>query len=305
MESLCIIEVGDNMKSLVIGGSSIDTLIHVDELKHIKDDMSLFANDVVESIGGTGAGKSLCLDALGSKVTLITGLGKDTYGDKIIEYFDTTNIRFLPIETDKTTTHTNIMHDKGKRLSIFTSMPKKNPEIIPDIVDLVAESDVIFLNIDQWCKEYIPYIKNKGKKIIVDIHDYDPPNEYHQEFISIADILIGSIVNIVKPKEFMEKQIDLGKEVVVLTNGVNGLIAMDFNKVVYSLPGYTDIEYVDSNGAGDSFTAGFTYEYNNTGNIGESLKIGTICGAIACTSYDLFNRKYNIEDIKSIKKSME
>ena len=39
--------------------------------------------------------------------------------------------------------------------------------------------------------------------------------------------------------------------------------------------------------------------------MGESLKYGTICGGIACTTYELFNRKYNDKAIQDIKKGID
>ena len=42
------------MKALVIGGSSWDTLIHVNEFNEVKDDMILWAKKRIETVGGTG-----------------------------------------------------------------------------------------------------------------------------------------------------------------------------------------------------------------------------------------------------------
>ncbi len=293
------------MKTLVLGGCSIDTLIHVDEIKSVSDDMMLWANNVVESVGGTGAGKALCLDSLGHDVTWLTDLGKDDYGEKILNRFSKTNVNLIPLEVDKSTAHTNIMHSKGKRISIFTSTPSVKPKILNEINDLVNLTDVIFLNINDFCRDYIPLIKDKGKPIIVDIHDYDPPNPYHQDFIDIADILTVSGVYIDDHKLFLEEMIAKGKKIVIITKGNEGLIAMDKLGNIYELSGYNDFEYIDSNGAGDSFCAAFGTEYIKSNNIGESLKYATICGGIACTSYDLFNTDYNEKKIKEIKKRVD
>lgn len=297
-----IMNSGDNMKTLVIGGSAWDTLIHVDEINSIEDDMSLWANNVVETVGGTGAGKALCLDSLGENVTFLNDLADDEIGDKIKSFFSNTTVHLIPLKTDKSTAHTNLMHSKGKRISVFTSTPTTNPKIPSNIRQLISDTDVIFLNINGFCREYIPYVKDSGKPIVVDIHDYNPPNPYHQDFIEVADIITASGVYIPNHIAFLEKYINQGKELVVITNGSKGLIAMDKTKNVYELNGYTDFEYVDSNGAGDSFCSGFATHYIETGNVGESLKYGSLCGAMACTTYDLFNKKYTKEKILEMKK---
>lgn len=293
------------MKALVIGGSSWDTLIHVNQIKELKDDMMLLAEKTNESVGGTGAGKSFCLDALGVETTLITELGRDIQRERIVSFFNQTKIKLIDIEVDKTVTHTNIMHAKGKRISILTGQPKIESKIHQDAEILVKEAEVVYLNINNFCRQYIPLIKKYKKLCVVDIHDYDTGNLYHQDFIDVADILTGSEINISNPQKFMEEQINLGKRLVVLTNGDRGLRALDDQSKSYNLEGYTDIEYVDSNGAGDSFCSGMVTHYLNTKDVGESLKIGAICGALACTSINLFNSNYSYIDILNIKKSVD
>ncbi|QMS84916.1 carbohydrate kinase family protein [Candidatus Xianfuyuplasma coldseepsis] len=291
------------MKSLVIGGCSVDTLIHVPEINSIADDMSLWATNVSTNIGGTGAGKALALDVLSSKVTLITDLGNDEYRPIIESFFETTTIHVVPVETDKCTAHTNIMHSQGKRISIFTSVGTQIPPIPHEFYDIITTVDVVFLNINEFCRQYIPFLQNIDIPIVVDIHDYDEGNPYHQDFIDVADILIASGVSIPNHGQFLKKYIELGKEFVVITNGSKGLVAMD-HKQVFELKGYTDFTYVDSNGAGDSFVAGMMIKYLETNDIKQSLVFGSICGAMSCTSYDLYNKKYTKEVIEKIVKGV-
>ena len=293
------------MKILVIGGSSWDTLIHVDEIGSIQDDMSLWANNVVETVGGTGAGKALCLDALNYDVTLLTELAKDHNGKNIIDFFKKTSVKIEKIDSDKSTTHTNIMHSKGKRISVFTNVPTKRQDIYKSIDHLINGSEAVFLNISGFCREYIQVLRKHNKPVIVDIHDYNPPNPYHQDFIDVADIITASGVYIDNHIDFLEQMINQGKEVAVITKGSEGLIAMDKDRKIYKLPGYNEFDYVDSNGAGDSFCSAFAVKYLETGNVGESLKYGTICGGVACTSYELYNTDYTMEKIEKIKKRVD
>lgn len=288
------------MKSLVLGTSSVDTLIHVNEIHQLEDDMSLWANSVTETIGSTGAGKAFALDVLGSDVTLLTDVGNDQYRDTILAFFNTTTIDVKVLSTDKSTAHTNIMHSKGKRITVFTSAPTLIPPIYPKIHDIMPTIDVVFLNINQYCKDYIPILQTYDKPIVVDIHDYQLGNPYHQDFIDAANILVASSVYIPNHMEFLTSQIKTGKSIVVLTKGKDGLIAMDDTYKVYELPGYNDVEYIDSNGAGDSFTAGFMLEYFKTKDVLQSLKFGTVCGGIACSSMELYHREYDERQVRNI-----
>jgi sugar/nucleoside kinase (ribokinase family) len=293
------------MKYLNIGGCSIDTLIHVHSIPKITDDLTLFADKVFTSVGGTGAGKALALAYLGVQQDFITELGPDQYGDQLRCFFKDKNLTFYPTPSDVSTAHTNIMHDNGKRISIFTSHIQKCPPIHENAHDIISSSDVVFLNINEFCRQYIPLLKECEVPIVVDIHDYEPPNPYHQDFIKIADILIASSVYIKDHNSFMEQYIDQGKQIVVITKGSEGLVAMDASKQVVQLPGYNEWEYVDSNGAGDSFCSGFVVEYMETKDLLQALKVGTVCGGIACTSEELYHKDYPLERIRNIVKTIQ
>ena len=103
------------MKALVIGGSSWDTLLHVPDINVVNGDLTLWASKVIKTVGGTGAGKALALSALGADVTLVTPLGNDENRQKVLDFFKKTDINVIEVESNETTTHTNLMHSKGKR----------------------------------------------------------------------------------------------------------------------------------------------------------------------------------------------
>ncbi len=276
------------MNIVVIGGVSYDTIIDVDELKINSEDQSIFAKDKRHSIGGTGAGKSLALDVLGHKNHLYTVIGNDPEGQVIKEYFNKTGITVSYCKADHSICHTNIMYGEGNRLSIFTQVPTESETSYSKSNNDIQEADLIFLNIDTFTKHYFKDIAQSSALLVVDVHDYDEGNTYHQPFIDLADIVVASAVNIPEQETFLARLIDSGKELVVLTRGKNGYIAMDNKKTIYQGPGYTLDNFVDSNGAGDAFTASLSVQYLLTKNIGKSLEYANLCGAIACTSHDLF-----------------
>ena len=289
------------MKALVIGGVSLDTIIHIDQLNEIRDDMSIWANNIFKSIGGTGAGKALALSTLGIETCLITILGNDEPNIEIREYFANKKLKFKAFRADETTTHTNIMHSNGKRLSIFTTFPKENPYFDEEEAEkMILDSDIVFLNIDDFCRKYIPLLKLHKKTVVVDIHDYNPPNPYHQDFIDVADYLITSGINIKNQLDFLKSSIDSGKKVSIITLGDKGLIAMDDNGISYTVEAFDGFEYIDSNGAGDSFCVGFIVKLFESNDIMLALEFGNMCGAIACTSRDLYNLEYTKDKIEKL-----
>ena len=290
------------MNYLVIGVSSYDTLIYLDDFtKKISDDMSLWAKDIFKTIGGTGAGKAMALDALGENTLLVTELGQDKQRNLILDYYKKqTSIKYKVLDADKTTTHTNLMYGEGKRISIFTSA-SKHVSFDSKIEKDIKNSDVVFLNINDYCRQYIPFIHEYKPLVVVDIHDYNVGNPYHKEFIDVADILFVSGVHIENERGFLMDHI-VGKKMVIITKGKKGSICIDENRTIYQQKAYQGFSYVDANGAGDTFSVAFISRYLKTIDIQDALKFASIAGAMACSSPLLYNPKASYKQIDSFMK---
>ncbi|NIT58039.1 MAG: carbohydrate kinase family protein, partial [Aliifodinibius sp.] len=67
--------------------------------------------------------------------------------------------------------------------------------------------------------------------------------------------------------------------------------------VLYSHPGFK-MEAVETTGAGDSFNAGFLYQFLQGSNMEECLRWGNACGAIAVTALGgsgAFTNRHNLQ----------
>lgn len=276
------------MKACIIGVSAYDTLIEIGDFPKLKSDMSLWANHVHYALGGTGAGKALAFDALGVQTRLITDMGHDDMRDKMMKMYSQTGIDLKVLDADISTSHTNIMHGQGQRLSIFTSMAKMvdfDPTIEADII----HSDFVCLSINDYCRSYIPYIKKHKKLCFVDIHDYDMGNPYHQDFIDVADILFVSGVNIDNHIDFLKAHKDQHR-LIILTKAERGSLLINQQGQIIEQSAFKGLKLVDTNGAGDSFSVGFMYAYMKKKPLAYCMKFASICGALACSSRDLCHK---------------
>jgi len=286
------------MKVLVIGVSSYDTIIEIDHFPPKSKDFTIWPKSIHYSVGGTGAGKALALSTLGVSTTLATDLGDDAYKDKILEYLESSKIKIIRLKADVSTTHTNIMHSKGKRISIFTSSPKE-VEYDDSLEEDIMNSDLVFLNINDYCRKYIPLIKKHKKTCVVDIHDYKENQLYHQDFIECADYLFVSHVHIDHHEDFLRRMIK-DKSFVIITKAEEGSIAIDKNQEIYYQSAYKSLPFVDSNGAGDSFSVAFVIHYLKTKDPFSSLKFASIVSAYTCASKDIYNKNISYEKIEKV-----
>jgi len=271
-------------KILVIGGASVDTIINVPHFVCDKE-VTLFAESKYEMIGGTGIGKALALKYLGQNVKLVTSFSNDKEGEKISDFLEAHKVDFDVIKSDVTETHTNLMSDSG-RISIYTKHPNSYEihEINPD------DYDIIFLNINSFCKSYINTLSNTSAKIVVDIHDYDCLNEYHSDFISIADILFASGVNLTE--EWIENF--SAEKPLFVTYGEKG--AKYFYEDAEMSIDAKSIKVSDTNGAGDSFCVGVILGMEES--IADGLKCGTYLASKTCEVDTIYN--FDITELKKL-----
>ncbi|HSP05704.1 MAG TPA: PfkB family carbohydrate kinase, partial [Acidobacteriota bacterium] len=273
---------------LVAGGVSYNTMIYLERFPEPRS-QTLFSRDFHETVGATGAGKALNLRKLGMEVTLHAMIGDDDAGGKIRAGMEREGIRFLyDIDPKGTERHVNLMEDGGGRISIYISYATFEPEIDePRIESLLGDEDYIVLNILNYCRRLIPAIRRHNKPIWCDIHDYDGKKDYHRDFVEAADFLFMSSDAMNDYRAFMQGMIDRGKQLVVCTHGRNGSTALTKDGQWLQTPILQDYRRVDTNGAGDSFFAGFLYAWDRRYPIERCLKIATVVSGLCVTSREL------------------
>ncbi len=280
------------MKNIaVLGCASVDSIMYMKNFPE-PTPQTLIADRFYETVGSTGSGKALSLSKLGFDINFHAQIGDDYYGHKIINFmskYDHLNF-FYNFDVKSTQRHSNLMNERGQRISIF--MQEASYKLIGDtkeVEKIINDADIIVLNIAPYCKDYIPLLKNYDKKVWCDLHDYDGINPYHNEFIDCADYLFLSSDNLPNYKEFMQKEVDLGKEFVVCTHGSRGACMLPADNKFIEVPIISDYDRIDTNGAGDNFMSGFMYAYLNKYNFQRCMQYGTIAAGLCINSPELIN----------------
>lgn len=288
------------MKSVfVVGGVSFDMVIYLERLP-AAEPQTVFSRGGVETVGSTGAGKAFNLNRLGFDVTLHAMLGADARGEAVRGAFEAEKLCFLydidPLGTER---HINLMDEGGGRVSIYVDYATFEPVVdLARLEPVITASDVIALNINNYCRTLIPLIKKYGKPIWCDIHDYDGKNPYHQDFIAAADYLFMSGDAMPEYRAFMQKMVERGKGLVVCTQGKHGATALIPDGTWIETPAL-DYPFKDANGAGDSFFAGVLYGYLSGYAPEKSLRMGAIVGGLCVTVNTLFDPELSTAKVES------
>lgn len=273
---------------LIIGGASVDTIIH---LKHLPapEPQTIWPSESYRALGSTGAGKSLNLAALEQPVIFHTLLGRDAEGRQVRKALSHPDIHVLVEETDEPTEqHVNLMSQDGKRISLFIQPPPEPADIDwAPVRQAAAKCCLVVVNILGYTRAALPWLASTGRPIWTDLHDYDGTNPYHQPFIDAAQVIFLSSDNLPDYRNAMEQLIGRGKAFVVCTHGSAGASLLTRDGEWLEQPAVEVPAVVDTNGAGDAFFSGFLHRYLQGGELAQCLRAGAISGALCVTSREL------------------
>lgn len=290
-----------NNGTTVIGGASVDTIIHLDEFP-APAPQTIWPKAGYRSLGSTGAGKTANLAALDIQVTLHTLLGRDPEGQFIRDALRHPKITLLVEETDAgTEQHVNLMDASGDRISFFV-----NPSTEPNVVDwrevrtALEQSQLAVINILAYARPALDLARLAGKPIWTDLHDYDGKNPYHQPFIDAADVIFLSSEKLPEYRQFMEQQIGSGKSLVVCTHGSRGATLIDSDGQWVEQSAFPVSQVRDTNGAGDAFFSGFMYGYLDRQPLPDCMQLGAACGALCVGACSLAAPELSPEQLQSM-----
>ncbi|MBK6964296.1 MAG: carbohydrate kinase family protein [Bacteroidales bacterium] len=291
-------------KVFIAGGVSIDSIIYLPEFPE-PIPQTIHECRFNETIGSTGSGKALNLCRLGFDIRLHAMIGNDDFGRKAIEMLKHPNIGFKhDLSTEGTERHTNLMNAAGERISVFTQNIPENPEIdYQQFGPMIGDADFVVVNLSGYTKKILPMVKERGKPVWTDLHDYDGQNTWHSDFVKYSDFILMSSDNMPDYRPFMMRMIDEGKEMVVVTHGKKGSTGLDRHGNWFEVEAIRGVELVDSNGAGDAYFSGFLYGYSQGYNLLKCMQTGGIAGALCINSPLLFHPKLSPEIVESMYKN--
>lgn len=301
----------------VIGGVNIDIQgFPYDKLTYSDSN----PGNIKISPGGVGRNIAENMVRLGVPVKLISVIGNDIYGTKIIDeskLIDLDVLDSLILEGESTSTYLSILDNNGdmalsiSHMDIFDRM---TVEFIKSKSHIIANSRiaVIDTNIPKEVIEYLvttykdknfflDTVSTKKAKKVRDLIGYFhtiKPNKAEAEILS--GIKIKNEHDLIRTGEyFLQKGvkrvfISLGKEGVFYSDGNNSGHAKAYSSKV-----------INATGAGDAFMAALAYAHINNMSIEESAKIGIAASLLAISHENTINPNMSIENIKSYMKEVE
>lgn len=251
--------------------------------------------------GGKGSNQAVAAARLGAKVSFISKLGNDPFGDLARNTYKQENIdtRFLVNTAELATGAASIVVHEGKGENAIVVVPGACFEISEAEVDqarpLIAQSAVFMTQLETRLPtvEYglkvahelgVPTILNPAPaaalpETVYPLCDYLTPNE------SEAAALTGMAVpDIAAAERAADALLARGVGNVVVTLGENGALVKNA-KLTQHVPAFNAGPVVETTGAGDAFNGGFAVALAEGLDIVSATRFGCAVAGISVTRH--------------------
>ncbi len=267
------------------------------------------------SPGGKGCNQATAIAKLGGKVSFISKIGKDAYGDMAIKILSENKIEISAVDIDpkSQTGVAGIMLDEttGKNaINVIVGAPAtltiKDLEKHFNIID---KSEIFLTQLETPVGVTLECLKKAKENNVLTILnpapaakidnqffkyvDYFTPNETEAEFYTDIKIL-----NIEDAKKAAKSLIQKGLKKIIITLGEKGLFYTDGKEEIFIEA--TKVKAIDTIGAGDAFNGGFAYALLQKKPIKEALIFANKVAGLSTTKQGAGNAMPSLEEVNKL-----
>jgi ribokinase len=267
------------------------------------------------SPGGKGCNQATAIAKLGGKVSFISKIGKDTYGDMAIKILSENKIEISAVDIDpkSQTGVAGIMLDEttGKNaINVIVGAPAtltiKDLEKHFNIID---KSEIFLTQLETPVGVTLECLKKAKENNVLTILnpapaakidnqffkyvDYFTPNETEAEFYTDIKIL-----NIEDAKKAAKSLIQKGLKKIIITLGEKGLFYTDGKEEIFIEA--IKVKAIDTIGAGDAFNGGFAYALLQKKPIKEALIFANKVAGLSTTKQGAGNAMPSLEEVNKL-----
>lgn len=283
---------------LVVGELNVDLIFNrINPLPEVGKEV--LAEQMTLSLGSSSAIFASNLSSLGSKVGFIGKIGKDHFGEFVLQSLNSKGVDTSLIKQNQALqTGATVILNFGEDRAMVThpgamsylSIRDIQPEQLAQAHHLHFSSFFLQSGIQQEVQQLFKQAKSLGLSTSFDTQ-WDPSEKWD---VKLSDILPFVDVFLPNETEFLHltgkndltEAIDSVKAFsnsIVVKQGNKGSICWNKGKILYQ-ESFLNREVVDSIGAGDSFNAGFIYKFIQNSDIEACQEYANLIGAVSTTA---------------------
>lgn len=260
---------------------------------------TLLGSDFKLGPGGKGSNQAVAAARLGGRVSFVSQLGDDAFGDLARNTYKAEGIdtQFLFTTTEHATGAASIIVDEVKGENSIVVVPGACFHLSPANIDkarsLIADSSVFMsqleLNIES-VEHGLKLAKSLGVSTILNpapalpmpssvfpLCDYLTPNE--SEAAGLTGIPVTSLAD---AERAADKLLSLGSKNIVVTLGAQGAIIKN-SQMKKHVPAFHAGPVVETTGAGDAFNGGFAVGLSEGMDLVSAVRFGCAVAGISVT----------------------
>jgi ribokinase len=284
---------------LVAGSLNADLVVRAPRFPQPGETIS--GGDLQVIPGGKGANQAVAAARLGSSVAMLGRVGKDNFGDLLLENLKQNNVDTALIQHDDASTGTAIIVvDSNGQNSIVLS-PGANGKVSPADVENASFPgfSLLLLQLEIPTPTVLAAAQRAKESGVRVILNPAPALELPDELIALSDFIVpnetelGLLTNqTVNNSPSAEKAAQIllqrGAQYVIVTLGDRGALIVSGTQGGRYTSTHVDsykVDVVDTTAAGDAFIGGFATALLQEKSLEESVRYGCACGALATTRF--------------------
>ncbi|MDT7887459.1 MAG: ribokinase [Desulfurococcales archaeon] len=287
--------------AIVVGSINVDFMIYLERFPSADETVSDGVFEI--HFGGKGANQAVGLARLGSKVYMVGLVGADSFGDMAIENLRRNGVAVDYVRrTDRSHTGTAFILVNRYGGTMIAVAPGANrllkPEDAENALRSIGKADVVLSQLEIPVETVARIARVSGdigaKLILTPSPAKRIPNEILErvhtivpnrvEACKILGMDLGEGLDEQGLETIARELVKKGVENVVITLGEKGAAYYTkASKSITIIPTTRPEKVVDTTGAGDSFTACYSYAIALGRSVEEAVRIGITCASIKIT----------------------
>lgn len=296
-------------KVVVVGSINMDLITRCKRAP--KGGETLFGEEFFQVPGGKGANQAVAIGKLGTEVTMLGKVGKDSFGKDLINSMKESGVDTRYIEEGEKSTGIAkiIVEENGQNriLVVAGANSEVDKAYIARHLDVIKECDIVVAQLEIPV-ETVAYALAKAKEFgKMTILNPAPARELDDEIIKNSDLIIPNESELAlitgmpteteeEIKKAGEKLLDMGVSNLIVTLGSKGSLLL--NRETCEFHSAYKVKAIDTIAAGDSFIGGLVRELKDN-NVGEAIEFATKVSAIAVTRKGAQTSIPTIEEVEN------
>jgi len=279
---------------LVVGSLNADLVVRT---LHFPQPGETISGDDLQVIpGGKGANQAVAASRLGTNVSMLGRVGKDNFGDFLLDNLKLNNVDSQLVQRDDSSTGTAIIVVNANGQNSIVLSPGANGKVSSSDIERASFSSfkLLLLQLEIPTPAVLSAAKLAKQNNIRIILNPAPAKELPNDLIALADLIIpnetelslltNQPVNDVTSAELAaRKLLELGAQNVVVTLGEKGALIVTKESAHHIPPFKVDV--VDTTAAGDAFIGGLATSLLQNKTLEDAVRFGCATGALATTKF--------------------